>query len=113
MGVFCLNGIAFPFDSKKEILIDNLNNSSSFANTHHLISELESYPYFSLREVQMILDAAKNNGQFRRIITDYDIRDFLSRIVVLHISNIKDESSKELLKEVIEAKAEREDFRNF
>ena len=103
------DGVAFSFDSNKEILIDSLNNSGSFATTHQLISKLESYPYFSLREVQAILDAAKNNGQFGGIITDYDVLDFLSRVAVPHISNIKDESCKELLKEVIVAQKERED----
>ena len=103
------DGVAFSFDSNKEILIDNLNCSGSFATTHQLISKLESYPYFSLREVQAILDAAKNNGQFGGIITDYDILDFLGRIAVPRINSIKDESHKELLNEVIVAQKEREE----
>ena len=102
------DGVAFSFDSNKEVLIDSLSQSGSFARTHDIISNLESYSYFSLREIQMILEAAKNNNQFGSILGDYDILDFLSRVAIPHMSNIKDEKGREILDKVIANQKEKE-----
>ena len=103
------DGIAFAYDSNKEDLIDKLNKSGCFSTTHGLIAELESYNYFSLKELEAILDAAEGNSQFGWIITDYDILDFIKRISAPHINNIKNESHKDLLNKVNLAQKEREE----
>lgn len=76
------DGVAFSFDKKKEALIDDLHHSGSFAKTHDLVSELESYGYFSKKETERILEAAVINGQFGWIVGDPDVSDFLNRIAV-------------------------------
>lgn len=103
------DGIAFAYNSNKEDLIDKLNKSGRFSTTHGLIAELESYNYFSLKELEAILDAAEGNSQFCWIITDYDILDFIKRISAPHINNIKNESHKDLLNKVNLAQKEREE----
>ena len=76
------DGVAFSFDKDKETLIDNLADASSFSDTHGIISSLETYSYFSLKEVDRILEAALNNGQFGGIVTDWDVSDFLNRVAI-------------------------------
>ncbi len=70
------DGVAFSFDKDKEALIDNLADARSFSETHGIIASLETYSYFSLKEVDRILQAALNNGQFGAIVTDRDVSDF-------------------------------------
>ena len=95
------DGVAFSFDKNKEALIDDLAGSGSFAMTHGLVAKLEEYSYFSVKEVERILSAAEDNGQFGGIISDYDVSDFLNRIAVPHIGSLKDDGHKDLLKDVI------------
>jgi predicted nucleic acid-binding protein len=103
------DGVAFSFDNNKEALIDALSQSGSFASTHDIIGKLESYNYFSLREIQMILEAAKKNGQFGGILGDYDILDFLRRVSIPHMSNIRNEQDIAILNKVIAEQKEREE----
>jgi predicted nucleic acid-binding protein len=95
------DGVAFSFDKTKDALIDDLSSSGSFAQTHQLISNLESYPYFSLREVERILAAAMENDQFGRIVTDDDVSDFFNRVAVPRLANITVQEQIEVLEKVI------------
>jgi regulator of sigma D len=101
------DGVAFSFDKTKDALIDSLCSSGSFYATHHIISKLEAYSYFSLKEVERILSAATENSQFLRIITDYDVSDFLNRVAVPRSANIKDQEKIEVLKNVVEEQKRR------
>lgn len=76
------DGVAFSYDKEKDGLIDDLAETGSFAGTHSIIAKLENYNYFSLKEVERVLEAAIANDQFGWIVTDYDISDFLNRIAV-------------------------------
>lgn len=102
------DGVAFSYDKNKEALIDGLNDSLSFAQTHNLIAELEKFGYFSLKEVQRILSAAKKNNQFGWIITDNDVYDFMKRVAVPRIGTLTDQDHIELLKEMLLWKAKQE-----
>lgn len=103
------DGVAFSFDKDKEILIDELKYTRSFAATHGLIAKLEEYSYFSLREVMKILEAAVENNQFGSIVTDWDVSDFLNRVAVPHMANITSNDHKEILQSVIDRQKEREE----
>lgn len=101
------DGVAFSFDKEKEELIENLNFSSNFATTHHLIEKLETYGYFSHKEIERILKAAISNNQLGWIITDYDISDFMNRVAVPKIDEIRNPDMKELLEKVMAEQQER------
>lgn len=91
------DGIAFSYDSEKERLIDNLETSGSFAMTHQVVRNLESYEYFSLREVTRILQAACDNNQVGAIVTDPDVSAFLTRVAVPRMSAVSKEEHKRVL----------------
>ena len=101
------DGIAFSYDKDKQELIDKLESSGSFARTHDLIARLSAYSYFSLKEVEEILDAAEANSQFGWIVTDHDVSDFLNKHAVPRFSDLKNEAHKELVSSVIEEQKER------
>lgn len=101
------DGIAFSYDKDKESLIDCLNSSGSFSWTHDLISKLEKYQYFSAKEVKRILDAATENDQFGRIVTDYDVSDFLNKHAVPRFSEISNDAHRAILKKVTDEQKER------
>lgn len=103
------DGVAFSFDKNKEVLIGDLGDTGSFAETHGIVAKLEEYPYFSIKEVERILSAAEENGQFGRIISDYDVSDFLNRIAVPHIGSLSEEGQKKILYHVIEEQKERQE----
>lgn len=101
------DGVAFSFDKNKEALIDDLCSSATFAMTHQLIGKLDSYAYFSLKEVERILDAAVQNGQFGWIVTDEDVSDFLNRVAVTRLASITSKEHREILGQVIEEQDKR------
>lgn len=96
------DGVAFSFDKTKDALIDDLSCSGSFSFTHQLISKLEAYSYFSLKEIERILDAAIENSQFGWIVTDYDVSDFLSRVAIPRRAEISKIEHLEILEKVTE-----------
>jgi predicted nucleic acid-binding protein len=98
------DGVAFSFDKDKEALIANLATSGNFATTHELIAQLEKFGYFSLKEVQKILSAAEKNDQFRWIMTDLDVMQFLERVAVPRMANLTDENQIRLLRKMLEQK---------
>jgi len=102
------DGVAFSFDKNKEMIIDDLKYAGSFAVTHKLIAKLEEYSYFSLREVNRILEAAVENNQFGWIVTDLDVSEFLNRVAVPHITNITSEDHKAILQSVLDEQKERD-----
>ena len=101
------DGVAFFYDKAKSRLIDDLVGVVSFAHTHAIVSELETHSYFSLEEVERILEAAINNNQFGWIITDYDISDFLNRIAVPRHHELNSPEHREILDQVVKEQAER------
>jgi predicted nucleic acid-binding protein len=95
------DGVAFTFDKTKEGLIDDLATAGNFATIHQLVAKLETYSYFSLKEVERILAAAVENDQFGWIVTDADVSDFLNRVAVSRIANITAPEQRDLLQKVI------------
>lgn len=70
-----------PTDYKKDLWINNLEDSMNFANTHEVIVELKKMHGFSEEQVLKILQAALNNSQIRSIIKDSDVYSFYMDIV--------------------------------
>jgi len=101
------DGVAFTFDKTKDALIDDLLDSASFSNTHHLIAKLEGFSYFSLKEVERIMGAAVENSQFGWIVTDQDVSDFLNRVAVPRIGSLTDPQQLEMLHKIVEEHRER------
>jgi predicted nucleic acid-binding protein len=95
------DGVAFTFDKTKEGLIDDLATAGSFAKAHQLVAKLETYSYFSLKEVERILAAAVENDQFGFIVTDTDVSDFLNRVAVSRIASISSPEQRALLQKVV------------
>lgn len=102
------DGVALSFDPEKKEFIDALAESGSFATTHSLVATLDRYGYFSQQEVTAILDIAATNGQVSRILTDYDVSDFIMKIIRPHQANLVDPAHREIIRLVMEEQAERE-----
>ena len=101
------DGVAFYYDKEKDELIDDLAGTRSFAGTHTVISKLETHGYYSLTEVQRILDAVLSNDQVGRIVTDYDVSDFLNRVAVPRRQELTSRAHLDILDEVVQEQAER------
>lgn len=104
------DGVAFSFDKDKEALIDSLEHTGSFATTHNIVAKLEAYAYFSLKEVERILQAAEDNTQFGWIVTDYDVSDFLNRVTVPRRNEINRPEFLAVIDKVIEEQKNRNEF---
>lgn len=103
------DGVAFSFDKDKDTLIDDLELVGSFAATHSLIERLEAYSYFSVKEVERVLQAAHENNQFGWIVTDYDVSDFLNRVAVPRRNEIDRADFIAILDEVASEKSARQE----
>ena len=101
------DGVAFYYDREKYELIDDLAKTKSFAGTHTIVSNLETHGYYSLGEVERILDAAISNDQVGRIIPDYDVSDFLNRIAVPRRHELGNPDHLYILDKVVEEQAQR------
>lgn len=66
---------------EKELLIQDLANSSSFRMTRKTLRKLNRYEDFTTREVTDIASAAVSNNQIYWIMEDEDIRRYLEQIV--------------------------------
>lgn len=99
------DGVAFAFDEDKQQLIEALHESGSFAATHSLVASLDKYGYFSLKEVNAILDAAVSNDQFGGIATDYDVCSFLYEALLPHVSSLSKNEHKDIWAEVAQQHA--------
>lgn len=101
------DGVAFYYDKEKDELMDELAVTGSFAGTHAVISELETHGYYSLVEVQRILDAVLSNDQVGYIVTDHDVSDFLNRVAVPRRHELTKPEHLEILDTVVQEKTER------
>lgn len=68
-------------ENKKEELIHELEQSTSFYFTHHVISELEKYTDWNDEQVQRLCQICLENSQIRSIIRDEDVYNFYSNLL--------------------------------
>lgn len=70
-----------PTDYKKDVLINKLEDSMNFKNTHMVIADLGKFDRFDEMQVNKILSAATENSQIRSIINDADVKKFYKAIL--------------------------------
>ncbi len=58
-----------------------LESSSSFANTHRAIRDLNKFTRWTSDEIDVMMDIALRNGQVRYILTDLDVSFFYRRLL--------------------------------
>jgi predicted nucleic acid-binding protein len=73
--------ISLASETEKDLDIQSLANSSSFVQTHAIISKLNKYSDFTVAQVNAIIDATITNNQVHWILSDPDVSDFLSKVV--------------------------------
>lgn len=61
---------------KKEDLIDQLSESSSFSKTHEIIKKMSPIVSWESQQIERILKIALANNQARYIIKDHDVKTF-------------------------------------
>ena len=81
---------------KKEELIDKLEDSSNFANTHSIIEQMSEIKEWSEDQKCKLLKIALENNQVTYILKDADVRDFYCMIC----KNSNSEEAKRI-KEII------------
>ena len=65
---------------EKEILIDRLEASASFKNTHIIIKELQRVNNWTESEKEKLLKIALENNQVQLILSDEDVQKFFQKI---------------------------------
>lgn len=81
---------------KTEELIDKLEDSTNFANTHSVIAQLAKVKSWSESQKSKLLRIALDNNQVTYILKDKDVKDFYS-IVCNGIDNEEANKIKEIL----------------
>ncbi len=75
---------------KKEELIDKLEDSGSFANTHSVVAELLKVEAWSIVQVNKLIKIGLENNQVTYILKDDDVKRFYSSICDGNNSNEAD-----------------------
>lgn len=68
-------------ERKRTDLLIALENSSSFATTHSLISELQEIDDWSYEEKEILFQIALDNSQVRYILRDLDVETFYKKLL--------------------------------
>lgn len=63
-------------EQEKDELVERLTNSKSFAETHDIISKLDKFKKFTIKQKKGLFSALINNLQVLWIATDVDVREF-------------------------------------
>lgn len=64
----------------KEDLINRLEDSTSFANTHAIISQLDKIEDWSINQKNKLIKIAFRNNQVTYILKDIDVKEFYEKI---------------------------------
>lgn len=77
---------------EKDLLVQRLMTSSSFAETHSIVGKLSRYSEFSPSQAAFIAEAVVTNNQVLWILEDDDVESFVSSIVERYSSHIDADS---------------------
>lgn len=88
--------ITLASELEKDLVIRDLANSSSFAETHTIISKLNKYSDFTIAQINAIIDATNSNNQVYWIIDDPDVKEFLQKVIKGKESQLKADGLNEL-----------------
>jgi len=92
-----LKDINLETEKEKESIIEELESSSSFSQTHQIIGKLSCYSNFTNEQAFKILGAAKNNSQVGAIINDNDLAIFYKNVLKNRRELIKNDEFDEVL----------------
>lgn len=73
--------IELATELEKDLLIQELAASPTYAKTHQIIAGLSKYTDFTTAQLNEMVDAAVSNSQVHWIINDPDVREFYNRII--------------------------------
>lgn len=76
---------------EKDLLVKDLTESSSFANTHAIVAKLSKFSDFTPAQRSAIVHAAASNSQVGYIATDEDVSTFLTSVISGHEDQISDQ----------------------
>lgn len=88
--------IELASELEKDLLIDDLAKSDSFAATHITVAKLRRFTEFSAPQLSEIVRAAIYNPQIYKIVGDHDVSSFLRNVVSGREELINDELLEEL-----------------
>lgn len=95
--------IEITFDPEKQELIEQLGGSSSYRDTHVIVSYLARYWEFSLSEAKEVLDAVANNRQVSDVRFDPDVESFLCTAILPHQTKLRSAEYREYVGELVAA----------
>jgi hypothetical protein len=81
-------------EEKKESLILSLEDSSNFANTHTIISQLSEFEKWSNDQIKNLYKIGIENNQVNWILTDCDIAEFYTKLLKNY--DYSDENSEKI-----------------
>ena len=85
---------------KKEKLIDDLEESRTFLNTHAVIKEMNKISNWNEKEIDEIITISLLNQQVKLILNDTDICSFVGKLIRKTICNFRkcNEKTKKIQK---------------
>lgn len=84
-----LKDIKLKTENLKNNLIEQLRKSSSFAETHSVIAELNKYASWTDDQAIALIKAAGSNNQVSGIIEDLDIKEFYTALLQDRIDKMR------------------------
>jgi hypothetical protein len=76
--------IELASELEKELRIQALVESPSFAGAHEAITRLAGYADFTEQQARVLLEGALANSQIRSISMDADVRAFFKQLIETH-----------------------------
>lgn len=101
--------IKLASELEKELEIQELINSGTFASTHIAISKLEKHAEFSKPQVNELVQVCFNNDQVGWILSDGDVYTFYKGLLDNYGEKLEEDSKNKLIKELKEAEPEEDD----
>lgn len=86
-------------DAEKDSLINELDDSKNFKNTHQIVKKLSKYPKWTENQVNKLINIALNNHPVRYILTDKDIKRFYNDVIAFSKENHLVDKLREYLDE--------------
>jgi len=93
--------IKLASEIERDLLIQKLFKSGSFANTHSYIAKLSSQSDFSPAQVEQLVEIPASNHQVGWIVDDPDVHDFYKMLLEKYGDEIQAEIAKKLA-EIVE-----------
>ena len=88
--------IELATELEKDLLIGQLDESSSFSETHAAVGKLSQFSDFTREQLNAIVTAAVTKSQIYYIARDFSIHSFLSQVVDGREDMIKEENRKKI-----------------